>query len=548
MGGWASRLKMGLANMLNINEPLSHSTHPRYSTNLDVNEIQMAMSGFSQPIQGPELSTAGAYSREGYTSRTFLIPTVPFSQQVYYAQRDEDVQITMNRLSSQITGGEHYWKSEYKAIQDMMTQFSTDIDFDWIDTILVKELLAYGNSVWKPRLGISQIRNRDDLLNIPISSFVRIWIDRQRRPYKFEFRGSEWQGYHNSEDIMHFSWNPINGSLFGTGFMTSLVATREFTELTPTGQRQKMLPSLMDRKYSTTMNMHLTERRYTPHNVYQTTTASAAERAQLSADVADLETGEDIVVGSKVEVQELGTSARAFNPSQFTDLTQGAIFKALNYFGGKQGSESSHQYANAKTSKEQDEIGLASFPLAVTRQLIEKLFQPWYEQNGGTYDMNYGGGFITIPWKEANPELNFGRVQKKDLETKDMIALIQLASQTGAVQDPIEMRKLLEDAGLGLTKEMTDQMNTMYNPQGAVYPPNFNTNQADQSPRPQDNQNYSTDASPSQTNSYNPQPSKINFTSLEFDTEEDKTRSETEKLKFENQKKIQEMIKKLEDE
>jgi len=520
MSGWASRLKMGLNRILSSNEPMSHTAQARYSTNIDVNQVQMAMSGFSQPVHGPEISTVGAYSREGYTSRTFDKPTVPFATQVYYVQRDEDVQLSLNRLASQVTGGEHYWKSEYEQIQEQIQQFSTDIDFDWLDTIMVKECLAYGNSVWKPRLGIANIRNRDDLLHIPISSFVRIWWDRARRPYKFEFRGSEYQGYHNAEDIIHLSWNPVNGSLFGTGFMTALTAPRTFEELTPSGTRTKQLPSLMDRKYSTSMTMHLTEKRYVPHNVYEAPNASSSERSQLSADLADLETAEDLVVGNKVTVQELGSGMKAFNPEQFQDLTTGQIQKATGDFSGKQGSESSHQYANAETSKEEGEIGLASFPLAMTRQLIEKLFQPWYEQNGESYDPMYGGGLVTLPWKEANPELNFGHAQKKDLDTADQIKLIELASQTGAVQDPVEMRKLLEDAGLGLTQEMTDNMQNMYNPMNPVYPPNFNTYPQDQAQRPQDDPNFTSSqrdyipAYPSATNSANPQPSMpgLNFT------------------------------------
>ena len=476
---------------------------------------------------GPEISTVGAYSREGYTSRTFDTPTVRFSEQVYYVRRDEDIQLALNHLASQITGGEHYWKSEYPAIQEQLDQFSTDIDFDWLDTIVIKELLAYGNTVLKPRLGIQNIRNKDDIMHVPISSFVRIWWDRQRRPYKYEFRGSEYQGYHNSEDIIHLSWNPVNASLFGNGFMTSLTSTRDFDELTPSGTRPKRLPSLMDRKYSTSMTMHLTEKRYIPHNVYQTPSASVTERSQLAADLADLETAEDLVVGNKVIVQELGSNNKAFNPEQFQDLTTGQIQKATGDFIGKQGAESSHQYANAETSKEETEAGLASFPLAVTRQLIDKLFQPWYEANGGAYDPTYGGGMVSVPWKEANPELNFGHVQKQDLESKDMLALLEVGINAGAISDPIEIRKLLEDAGLGLTQEMTAKMDQMYNPQGNIYPPNFNTYGADQGLRPQDDPNFtssqlyndpepimSMDASPSQTNQWNPQPSpaQLNFT------------------------------------
>jgi len=543
--GFGSRLRRGLGDIISGGNQVN--TGRLQNQHLNVNSIQYAAAmsheqGFSQPVFGAELSTVGSYSREGYTSRTFDTPTVPFSVQAYYAERDEDVALAVNDLSSKITGGAHYWKSEIEAVQDKMSQFSKDIDFDWIDTILVKEVITYGNSFWKPRLGINNIRNKDDLMNIPISSAVRIWWDRQRQPYKFEFRGSEYQGYHNAADIMHFLWNPINASMFGTGVMVALTSTRDFEEITPSGTVQKKLPSLMDRKYSTAMTMHLTERRYTPHNVYVAQNASTAERSQLSSDLASLDTGEDIVVGNKVEVQELGTAARAFDPTMFTDMVQGEILKGLQTFTGKQGQEESHQYANAEESSAQTEIGLASFPLAITRQLQNQLFQPWYDATGGALDNSvdmygfaagYGGGMVAVPWEEANPEISFGSEIKTDIDSEQQIKLLELAIQTGAVQDPVEMRQLIEDAGLNLRQEMTDQMQQQYNPAMGGMPqpppmpmqPEFSTYAADQTPRPMDSADYtssnrdsepqqSMDASPDVTNSYDPQPSnpQLNWT------------------------------------
>ncbi len=469
--GLGSRIAMGFNKIMSAMSTPPSPQRTNQFNSINLNKIQYALQpagGFSQPVWGNEISTVGAYSREGYTSRTLDTPVVPHSVQVLAMERDEDVQLAINHLSSQITGGEHYWKSQSEEFTDVMTKFARDIDFDWIDTILVKELLAYGNSVWKPRLGIKNIRTRDDIMQIPISSFVRVWWDRQRRPYKYEFRGAQYQGYHNPEDVIAFVWNPVNASAFGVGFLTAMTTTRPFIEVTPNGIQNKELPSLLDRKYSTAMTMHITERRYVSHNVYVAQDANQAERDTLSNDLVNLETGQDFVVGNKVDVKELGSSQRAFDPSMFTDLTQGAIFKALNDFMGKQASESSHQFANAKESGMLVQIGLSSFPLAVTRQLIEKLFQPWYESQGGLYDAEYGGGMVTVPWEIFEPELNFGRAEKKNLDTDKMTKLIEIAIQSGAVTDPIEIRELLEDAGLGLRKEFTESMNQQYNNYGAM--------------------------------------------------------------------------------
>jgi len=426
-----------------------------------------AMPGLSQPTWGPEISTVGAYSREGYTSRTFDTPAIPLKQQAAALQVDEDAQLAINHLASQVTGGEHYVKAEKREYVDYFTEFTEDFMFDTFDTRLVKELLWYGNSVWKPRMGIANVRRFDDLMHIPISSFVRVWWDRQRIPYKYEFRGAEYQGYHNPGEIIHFNWNPVDASVFGTGFGISMVSPRTFTMPTPEGPVTNILPSLLERKYATQFNMQMAEQRYISRNVWVVQSGSEEERKVLEAQVNNLEVGQDVVAGTKVEVQELGTQARNFNPSQFADLTIGPIFKAMNDFRGKQGSSESHQYANAKTSAVLDEIGLASFPIAVKEQLVELFFKPWYEANG-LPDVKTGG-LTMVPWDDIGFELEFGEVEKKDISVQDQIKLLEIYINSPLPKDPAELRKLFEQAGLGLTKDIDEQIEQMYNdPMGVM--------------------------------------------------------------------------------
>ncbi len=506
---WKSRL----ANSLGKLGIQSETPYMRNNgTSMDVHAIQDAMGGFSQPVWGAEINTVGAYSREGYTSKTRDTPIVKFRTQALAMETDEDVQLAINHLSSKVTGGAHYWKAQDDMCEEHISKFSKQLDFDWFDTILVKELLGYGNSVWKPRLGISNIRNKDDLMQIPISSFVAVWWDRQRRPYKYEFRGAEYQGYHNPQDIIAFNWNPVNGSVIGNGFITALTVQKQFDQITPAGTESNTLPSLLDRKYSTHMTMHIAERRYIPHNVYVAEGANQEERAQLASDVNTLNPGEDFVVGKKVEVQELGSGQRAFDPTLFSDLTQGGIFKALNDFRGKMAQESSHQFANAEESSVLDEIGLASFPLAVTRQLEAKLFKPWYESHP-MYSANYGGGLISMPYEECEFELNFGRAKKVDIEAQDAMKLIEIGINSGAIQDPNEIRELLEDHGLGLRKEYAMMLQQQYNPMQPGIPqvmpqqqPYQFDNQVQGNP-PMNNPNYNTEGNRFVPERYDGQPS-----------------------------------------
>ena len=452
--GWGTRLKNGVAAFMS-NQQMAAPARDRShrGPSLNVNEIRgmlEAAPGLSQPVWGPEISTVGAYSREGYTSKTFDTPTITFRAQSAALEIDEDVQLSVNHLASKITGGSHYVKAANEELIEYFEEFTESLEFDIFDTETIKELLWYGNSVYKPRLGIQHVRSADDLMHIPISSFQRIWWDRQRIPYKYEFRGAEYQGYHNPDEIIHFKWNPIDASAFGTGFGVSMTSPRIFEMTTPQGEIQKRLPPLLERKYATQFNMQMGEQRYISRNVWSADGASEDERNALQAQVDNLEVGQDVVAGTKIEVTELGSQSKNFNAEQFMDITQGPIMKAMNDFRGKESGSSSHSYANAKESAILDEIGLAAFPIAIKTQLNEKLFRPWYESHP-MVQMNFLGGLIPVPWEETKFEIQFGEQEKKDIPIEDRIKLIELYKDSD-VADPLELVKLFAQAGLGLSK------------------------------------------------------------------------------------------------
>jgi len=423
--------------------------------------------GLSQPVWGPEISTVGAYSREGYTSKTFDAPAVPFNTQKVGLQIDEDTQLAINHLSSQVTGGAHYVKAEKSDVVDYFKKFTNEMHFDTFDTELVKELLWYGNSVWKPRMGIQNVRSFRDLMHIPISSFKRIWWDRQRVPYKYEFRGAEYQGYHNPSEVIHFTWNKVDASAFGTGFAVSMTSPRLFELPMNGGETEtRELQSLLDRKYATQYVMQLAEQRYVSRNLWVVEDGDETSRKSLQNSVENLDIGQDVIAGTKVEVQELGSQSRNFNPEQFTDLTIGPIFKALNDFRGKQGSSESHQFANARSSAALDEIGLSAFPIAVKEQLIEKIFKPWYEANPLPNPETYGMTWLT--WDELKFEVEFGKVEKKDIPVQDQIKLLELYMNSPLPKDPVVLNNLFIQAGLGITKDMDEELERMFSPEQLI--------------------------------------------------------------------------------
>jgi len=420
--------------------------------------------GLSQPVWGPEISTVGAYSREGYTSKTFDTPAIPFNTQALALQIDEDVQLSINSLASQVTGGEHYINTVSEEITDYLERFTFDLSFDIFDTELIKELLWYGNSIWKPRMGIANVRSMDDLMHIPISSFVRIWWDRQRQPYKYEFRGAEYQGYHNPGEIIHFNWNPVDASAFGTGFGVSATSSRVFDMVISGDETQEVtLPSMLNRKYAIQFIMQMASQRYVTRNVYMAPGASEEERNSLQSFVEQLQIGQDLVAGTQLEIKELGTNTRTFNPTEFIETVSSPIMKALNDFSGKQGSESSHQYANAESAKDEKETGLSAFTIAVKTQLAKKLFEPWYEANP-YQGMNYLNGLMPMDWYDIKFDLNFGTMEKKDVPVEQLIKLIDSYQQNPVLmqntQPLIDMYKM---AGVPFNEDTEQSIENMYN-------------------------------------------------------------------------------------
>ncbi len=144
--GWLTRLKNGFAGFSNATVPSSPGRDRIHrGPSLELNEIRGMMEaapGLSQPVWGPEISTVGAYSREGYTSKTFDSPTITFRAQAAALEIDEDVQLSVNHLASKITGGSHYVKAANEELIEYFEEFTERLEFDIFDTNYPKLVCA----------------------------------------------------------------------------------------------------------------------------------------------------------------------------------------------------------------------------------------------------------------------------------------------------------------------------------------------------------------------------------------------------------------------
>ena len=73
-----------------------------------------------------------------------------------------------------------------------------------------------------------------------------------------------------------------------------------------------------------------------------------------------------------------------------------------------------------------------------------------------------------MTWKEFDTlkfEIEFGKVEKKDIPVQDQIKLLELYMNSPLPKDPVVLNNLFIQAGLGITKDMDKQLEQMFSPE-----------------------------------------------------------------------------------
>lgn len=427
-----------------------------YNTPDPISKIQMQAGGIHSDFPQGDIgqpfwfSNIGGnhFPREGFTYRPYDTPIVPFKDQVKGYLDDEDPQMGVNFLAAKIVGGDHYWRGKTENLIKYISTYTQGLNLNYLAWQIVKELLAYGNCFVKPRKPIWECTKIEDFLILPIESSVRIWWTPDRRPIWYEFRGAEYNGYFRPGELIHFVWNPANGSLYGFGIMAQLVNRVTYYEDTPDGPIIKIRESLLDIKHGSQNVSYKTQKRYLPRNVYGAFNTDEVTRDAMREELRVLHDSEDIVHGIKgLTIQELGNQTRPIDPQVFMDMFQSSIFKAVQTSKGRiAGQSEGPSYANGEESSILDEIGLSALPYQLKFQLTQFIIKPWYEGNR-IRDKDIAMGLVDLPFDVCDFELEFGKQVKKDMEPEQVAQWVQILSQNNAIL-PQEIRKIADQIGV----------------------------------------------------------------------------------------------------
>ena len=388
------------------------------------------------------------FPREGFTYKPYDTAVVPLKTQVQGYFDDADARMGVDFLAAKVTGGQHYFKAKTKNLSSYVEKWTKDVNLDWLNWSIAKELLAFGNCFVRCRVPIWEATKPDDFHIIPIESAARIWWTPDRRPLWYEFRGAEYNGYFRPGEVIHFSWNQTNGQLYGFGIMGQLTNRVAYQEDTPDGPVMKERESLLDIKHSMQNVFSKIAKRYLPRLVIDATNAAEDTRDAIREELRVLHDSEDIVHGVKgLKVETINNDTRPVDITGFMDFIQSDIFKALQTSKGRiAGQSAGPSYANGEESAILDEVGLSQFPNQLKFMIETMIVKPWYEFNRETDEFMWNGA-IAVPWKEADFSMEFGKQSKKDLEPEQVAQWVQILQQAGQISG-IEIRKIAEKVGV----------------------------------------------------------------------------------------------------
>ena len=388
------------------------------------------------------------FPREGFTYRPFDTPHVIFNEQVKGYFDDEDARMGIDFLAAKTTGGEHYFTAKTKFLSSYVESWTKDVNLNWLNWQIAKELLAYGNCFVRCRVPIGLAKRPEHFQILPIESMVRIWWTPDRRPLWYEFRGAEYNGYFRPGEVIHFAHNQTNGQIFGFGIMGQLTNRVTYLEDTPDGPVIKERESYLDIKHGLQNVSYKVMKRYLPRLVIDASKAGEDTRDAIRDEMRVLHDSEDIVHGiTGLKTTEIGTQTRPIDPQVFMDMFQSSIFKAVQTSKGRiAGQSQGPSYANGEESAILDEVGLSQFPVQLKFMIENMIVKPWYESHRIT-DPNMFNGLIAVPWKAGHFEMNFGKQSKKDLEPEQVAQWVQILQTAGQIA-PQEIRKIAESVGV----------------------------------------------------------------------------------------------------
>jgi hypothetical protein len=366
-------------------------------------------------------------------------PTVSFSSVVAAYMRDPTCKAFVDFLADQAVGMGFYTtvNNGYEKAEEakrVVDDFNEAVNLDGLLQIAAREVVACGNSFW---LKVEPER-LESLKVLPITGFgdsKAVLRDRygEVKGYNYSFEGVKTT--FPPEKVIHFKWNPMNFSPFGTGVLQVLLQELSFNGetrqsfLEMKARIEKVMPEIFE-KYAG------------PDELWLFPGVSSDKLAEYQRLIkAKPKAGARFVYDrADADVKTVAVDPRA--------RYEAYVEHILNqvYLGGqtplpKLFTTPGFTEASAKAAIDIAERKVMALQRFIKRVVEREVFVPVIEQAG-------------LDAGKAGCRLNWGLPERPEVSVADVVRLAEVSATSGVQYlHPDEVRKMLVKMGFELSEE-----------------------------------------------------------------------------------------------
>jgi len=365
-----------------------------------------------------------------WRSVTGETPPVSFETLMKVYIQDPAVRAAVDFLADQTVGMGFYTTAGMPRTKAVVDEFNESVDLDGLLMRATHEVVAFGNSFWE----MIEPSRLECLRILPITSIEKILRDKygEVQGYKQTFRYGG--GSLDSDCIIHFRWNPLDGEAFGTGILRSL------TEPMNLGNGEKR-PSFIAMKGGMEKGMTEIVKKYAgPTEIWKFPGLADDKASEYASLIKNMpREGGRFVVNVPWEVEVVSVDPRS-RFEAYVEHVWNQFILGLQTPLPKLFTTPGFTEASARAAVEIAERRVMALQRFIKRTVEREIFTPVIEQAG-------------LDPAKTGCRLNWGMAEKPEVAVADVLRAFEL----GAIRAE-ELRKMLKNVGWELWERNVQEL------------------------------------------------------------------------------------------
>lgn len=363
-------------------------------------------------------------------------PTITFQTLRDYYLKDPSVSAAVDYMAEQAVGSGFFTTAKDENAKLEVDRFAEDVGLDQVLIQVTKEVVYAGNS-FVEKVGPQAL---EALKVLPLTSIVHVRRDEfgrldPERAYEQRLAGNA--VFLKPDEVLHFKFNIVDGSAFGTGLLNPLAETFDIDE-------RNRRPALLAVKAQLETSFNRIMKRYAaPKVIWNLEGATDTEIEKAKKEIQEAPEDVDFVAGGRIKATAtpVVVDPRARFEAYFQYL-ESQILAGLQTPVIKLFQAPGFTEASATVAKEISQRKIELLQRYLKRVVEREIFTPILQQKG--FDP-----------KKAEVRLNWGTIEKPEPKLQDIVTLAQISAQTGTQYlKPTEVRAILRKLGWQLEEDI----------------------------------------------------------------------------------------------